>query len=744
MRKTLYMLLSVALVAAFALTPLAAWADASTPAYPAAVNKALAWLHTQQLADASFGTAGVTGNAILGLAAANQDLDDWRVGGWTPLDALDLMVEDYTTAGIDPANQTALVVQAVVAGGGDPAHYGGVDLLARLDGYYDSATGAFGAGNWSLTYYILAKSAARQTVPVTATNRLKSAQLPNGGWEFNPSWGADSNTTAMAIQALIAAGEPPTSTVVISGTAYLQTLQNDDGGFPWTKPSPWGTDTDANSTALVIQALIAAGQNPLDAAWTKPGGNPLSALLALQQPDGGFNYQAGFPGSRVMATVQALPALMGKPFPLRGRWLAARAGLAWLAARQNADGGFGSPASKPGPTADVVLAAAACGKPNDLLRDGHSPLDYLAGQAIAYTTPYTYEWGGTVYTVTAVAQAGKLAVAATAGEAYDPAIKTFGGITLPQRILDNLAYSPPDVSNSDRAWAILGLAALGEPVPADLLNDLKAAQLPAGGWEYAAWWGADSNTTALAIQALIAAGEPPTSTVVISGTAYLKTLQNDDGGFPWIKPSPWGTATDANSTGYVLQGLAAAAQDPRSAFWTVNPTTGITITVRAPLDALLNLQTVGGAFDYQAGVPGDQLAATAQALPGLALRAGPVRLGPCVVATGTEPHGQHRWATPLTARFNVDMDPATINATTVLVEGPQGAVAGAVGYDAATYTVVFTPTTWLSGNTVYTITIKGDVASARWGTKMGHDVRWRVRTTGFTLYLPIVARDAGL
>jgi len=392
----------------------------------------------------------------------------------------------------------------------------------------------------------------------------------------------------------------------------------------------------------------------------------------------------------------------------------------------------------------VVLAAAACGKPNDLLRDGHSPLDYLAGQAIAYTTPYTYEWGGTVYTVTAVAQAGKLAVAATAGEAYDPAIKTFGGITLPQRIRDNLAYSPPDVSNSDRAWAILGLAALGEPIPYGLLNDLKAAQLPSGGWEYAAWWGADSNTTALAIQALIAAGEPPTSTVVISGTAYLKTLQNDDGGFPWTKPSPWGTATDANSTGYVLQGLAAAAQDPRSAFWTVNPTTGITIKVRAPLDALLNLQTVGGAFDYQAGVPGDQLAATAQALPGLALRAGPVRLGPCVVATGTEPHGQHRWATPLTARFNVDMDPATINATTVLVEGPQGAVAGAVGYDAATYTAIFTPTTWLSGNTVYTITIKGDVASARWGTKMGHDVRWRVRTTGFTLYLPIVARDAGL
>ncbi len=744
MRKTLDMLLSVALVAAFALTPLAAWADASTPAYPVAVNKALAWLRTQQLADASFGAAGVTGNAILGLAAANQDLDDWRVGGWTPLDALDLMTEDYTTAGIDPANQTALVVQAVVAGGGDPANYGGVDLLARLDGYYDGATGAFGAGNWSLAYYILAKSAAMQAAPVTATNRLKDAQLPNGGWEFNPTWGPDSNTTALAIQALVAAGEPPTSTVIVSGTAYLKTLQNDDGGFPWTKPSPWGTDTDANSTALVIQALIAVGQNPLDPAWTRPGGNPLSALLALQQPDGGFNYQAAFPGSRVMATVQALPALMGQPFPLRGRRMAARAGLAWLGAQQNADGGFGSPTSKPGPTADVVLAAAAsCGEPNDLLNGGHSPLDYLAGQAIAYTTPYTYEWSGTVYTVTAVAQAGKLAVAATAGEAYDLAVKTFGGVTLPQRILDNLAYSPPDVSNFDRAWAILGLAALGEPVPAALLNDLKAAQLPDGGWEYAAWWGADSNTTALAVQALVAAGEPPDSAAVVSGTLFLKTIQQPDGGFPYQDPNPWGvTASDANSTAYVLQGLAAAGQDPRAVAWTVNPTTGITMTVRAPLDALLNFQTTGGAFDYQAGVPGDRLAATAQALPGLALRANPVRLRPCVVATGMDPHGKQRWTTPLTARFNVDMDPATIHTATVTVEGPQGVVAGAVSYDATTRTAAFTPAAPLAGNTVYTITIKGNVAGARWGAPLGRDYRWRVRTTGFTLYLPVVFRNA--
>lgn len=736
-------LTALILVAVLILTPLTTLADANTPAYPIAVDKALTWLHTQQLADGGFGTAGVTSSVILGLAAANQDLDDWRAGAWSPLDALDLLAADYVTSGIDPANQTALVVQAAVASGADAGNYGGVDMLAHLDGYYDDATGAFGAGNWSLAYYVLAQAAAMQTVPVTATDRLKAAQLSSGGWEFNPTWGADSNTTALAIQALIAAGEPATSTVVISGTNYLHTLQNDDGGFPWTKPSPWGTDTDANSTALVIQALIAAGQNPLDVAWTKSGGNPLDALLALQQPDGSFNYQAAVPGSQVMATAAALPALMGKPFPLRGRRMAARAGVAWLSTQQNADGGFGTA----GPTADVVLAvAASCGEPNDMTNGGNSPLDYLAAQAIAYTTPYTYEYpvgSGTVYTVTAVAQAGKLAVAATAGEAYDPAVKTFGGITLPQRIHDNLAYSPLDVNNMDRAWAILGFAALSETVPPTLTNDLKAAQLPSGGWEYAAWWGADSNTTALAVQALVAAGEPPASTAVVSGTNYLQSIQNGDGGFPYQTPNPWGdTFTDASSTGYTLQALAAAGENPLATAWTANLTAGITIAVHAPLDALLNLQTTGGAFDHKASAPGDQVLATAQALPGLAMRAGPVRLRPCVVATGTDPHGQQRWTTPLTARFSIHMDAATINTTNLTVEGPGGAVAGTVGYDAATYTAVFTPTATLSPNTVYTITVKGDVQGARWNTVMGQDYRWRVRTVEYKTYLPLVVRDA--
>jgi hypothetical protein len=66
-------------------------------------------------------------------------------------------------------------------------------------------------------------------------------------------------------------------------------------------------------------------------------------------------------------------------------------------------------------------------------------------------------------------------------------------------------------------------------------------------------------------------------------------------------------------------------------------------------------------------------------------------------------------------------------------------VSGTFGYDAVTYTVTFTPTTWLPGYTTFTITVAGK-------TDSGGDVQqvstvWSFKTEFYTI-LPLLFRDS--
>jgi len=130
-----------------------------------------------------------------------------------------------------------------------------------------------------------------------------ATRLGDGTYSFNgdqtPGAG-DSNTTAMAVMALIAAGA---GEEIGPSLGYFRSVQNEDGGWTYQKPSAFGEDTDANSTALVLQALVTAGEDP--AAWN----DPAQALLALQVPSGAFIFNAANSSENLLATVQALPAL---------------------------------------------------------------------------------------------------------------------------------------------------------------------------------------------------------------------------------------------------------------------------------------------------------------------------------------------------------------------------------------------------------------------------------------------------
>ena len=272
--------------------------------------KAMKWLITKQEADGGYSSGfapgsdvGVTADAVLAFVAAKQPLAQVRSRlGRTPLDYLATQARKKLSIG-----QYAKIALAVKAAGLNPARFGGKNLISLIQAGYDAKTGVIGDNVFIHGLAIVTLANAGATVPATATTTLESYQAANGGWAFMGAGAPDVDTTAMAVQALIALGRPKTTGAVARGLGYLHSLQNADGGYPYQSPSDFGTDTNANSTGLVAQAIIAGGDQP--ESWAAAKGNPLGALVALQQPSGSIAYQSIFPGDNAVATIGAIPAL---------------------------------------------------------------------------------------------------------------------------------------------------------------------------------------------------------------------------------------------------------------------------------------------------------------------------------------------------------------------------------------------------------------------------------------------------
>jgi iron complex transport system substrate-binding protein len=280
----------------------------------AEVQRALGWLRTQQLDDGSFNAgfghpAGVTCDAVLAVAATGADPAAWRSAEGKP-SLMDYLAANAAGYAVD-AGSTAKLVVTVVAAGLDPRAWAGKDWVALLK-TLQNQPGVFDPSSPGQAWAILALAAAGEIVPASAVTTLKAYQLETGAWPS--AFGPDTDTVGYVLQALAAAGEPKDSPSIAKALEFLQSQQNDDGGFPAIKPSEWGTDTNANSTASVIMGLIAVGADPQARQWTRTGGSPLAAMLHLQASDGRIEFQPGT-GSALMATVQAIPALMRKNLP---------------------------------------------------------------------------------------------------------------------------------------------------------------------------------------------------------------------------------------------------------------------------------------------------------------------------------------------------------------------------------------------------------------------------------------------
>ena len=581
------------------------WGTAPPPVTPEilAAYAGLGWLRPLQEANGSFNNdVNSTVETIVSVASVGDDVREWQVGGNSLLDFVRAEASQYISGNVARTGKLAVGLAAADL---DPRDFAGLDLIDLLSGTYNPETGAFGASLTDQTWGMLGWRAAGEVIPVTATRNLAGLADPDdGGWGF-PGWGSDVDMTALALEALVAGGEPLTSSTILSGLAYLEAHQDPDGGFA----PDWLGESNTSSTAWAVQGLLAAGEDPVGAGWTTAvsDSHPITYLLGMQLEDGGFAWVDPAAGADMLSTQQAIPALAGRPFPLPSRSVALRKAIDWTSAQQQADGSFGGAGS----TIDAILAiAAAGGAPQRFVSTGgHTPLDYLATQVPTYP-------------LSSAAAAGKLAlgVAAAGGDPGD-----FAGLNL---VVSMTTYYNPatgafGTSTWDQALCMLGWSAAGEQVPLTATNYLTNVVNPLdGGWGYDPYGGAfgsDPDSTGLALQALAAAGVGHDNATVQGGLAYLRAVQNDDGGFPGF----FGT-TSPNSTGLALQGLAAYGEYPRSLRWTKVMTDGSSsrLMQHNPMDALLALQTAEGGFPGFSG-PNDPMA-TYQAIPGIAGRAFPL------------------------------------------------------------------------------------------------------------------------
>lgn len=287
------------------------------------ITAALDYIQSQQNADGGFGSGfspdsalGSTADTVLAIVAAGGDLAAFDQDGSTPLTYLEANASSAASAG-----DLAKLILAAIAAGENPRTLGGVDSVVKLESLLGAGGRIGGEADTFVSHLlaVLALASAQRHIPDAAVDYIRTAQQENGSWAWDGSaeTAGDTNTTAFAVQALAAAGEDPASDPIANALNYYQSIQNEDGGWPYQSPSDFGTATDANSTAVTIQAIIAAGQDPAGASWTPDGGStPIAALEALQNPSGAFAWQATMPDDNLLATVQALPALAGKAFPL--------------------------------------------------------------------------------------------------------------------------------------------------------------------------------------------------------------------------------------------------------------------------------------------------------------------------------------------------------------------------------------------------------------------------------------------
>jgi len=134
---------------------------------------------------------------------------------------------------------------------------------------------------------------------------LRKVQNDDGGWGDVPGSPSTADGTGAVLQALSSDSKPSNR-----GVSYLRKVQRRGGGF-----SLGGNGAvNSQSTAWAVQGIIAAGANPAD--FRKGGKSALDYLSAHQEADGHYRYSGASDQTPVWVTAEVLVPVAGDFLPI--------------------------------------------------------------------------------------------------------------------------------------------------------------------------------------------------------------------------------------------------------------------------------------------------------------------------------------------------------------------------------------------------------------------------------------------
>jgi hypothetical protein len=305
----------------------------------------------------------------------------------------------------------------------------------------------------------------------------------------------------------------------------------------------------------------------LHVSW-RPAGSPVIPALAALCAGG------------------ALAVAAASPAPAR----AAADPTSYLLAAQNPDGGLGGvrgQASSPLFSGWAALGLASVGRnPSAIKRDGTSLLRYVASSPPG-------DPGSLERTILVIGAAGGSA-------------RSFAGTDLVAELQREVR---PNGSVSDQvnltSFAVLALRSAAVTPPARMIDWLLRQQDRDGGFNFAgAGATSDVDDTGGVLEALAGAG-PKAARTLRRAVAFIRAQQDRDGGFP----ASGGAGSNAQSTGWAIQGLVATGVDPGGLHRG---------GARSPLTYLRSLIAPDGHVRYSRSTDQTPVWVTAQALMALA------------------------------------------------------------------------------------------------------------------------------
>jgi squalene-hopene cyclase-like protein/prenyltransferase/squalene oxidase-like repeat protein len=277
-----------------------------TQAHAADAERAVSWLLKVQNADGGWGPSTdsesspeTTAWVMLGLEATGRNPMDVSRQGRTPVDFLRANVGELGNSG-----DFARTILALGGAGLDPRSFGGRNLVEALL-KRRRANGSYEGWPGSTAFAAIALRTADATGGLDQTlSWLAKVQNRDGGWGDVPGSPSTADGTGAVMQAV------PHTKPAVDALDYLRKVQRPNGGFPFGGSG----SVNAQSTAWAVQGMLAVGEDP---ASVRAGGDSgLDYLTARQADDGHFRYSDSSDQTPVWVTGQVLTAIAGESFPV--------------------------------------------------------------------------------------------------------------------------------------------------------------------------------------------------------------------------------------------------------------------------------------------------------------------------------------------------------------------------------------------------------------------------------------------